>query len=195
MVGEIVATRSRCGIRSTQSMLRAVGVYVQRERVRTSLHRVDPTGVELRLKRHLHRRTYSVPCPNYLWHIDGYHKLIRWRFVIHGGVDGYSRIPVYLNVSSNNKSETVLDGFLGAVSPGMVSQCVSVLTVEERMFVWNSSCVSIHTGGLKTSYTGEASTISALSACGATCLRSACPGSTFSSIHWKMLACSLRTTS
>ena len=32
----------------------------------------------------------------------------RWRLVVHGGVDGYSRIPVYLHCSDNNKADTVL---------------------------------------------------------------------------------------
>ena len=39
---------------------------------------------------------------------------IRWRIVIHGGIDGFSHIPVYL-VASNNKSETVLAAFSKAV--------------------------------------------------------------------------------
>lgn len=39
----------------------------------------------------------------------------RWRLVIHGGIDGYSRLPVYLNVGNNNRAETVLHAFLGAV--------------------------------------------------------------------------------
>lgn len=43
------------------------------------------------------------------------HKLIRWRIVIHGGIDGYSRIPVYLHASDNNRAESVLDSFMGAV--------------------------------------------------------------------------------
>lgn len=43
---------------------------------------------------------------NSLWHIDGYHKLIKWRVVIHGGIDGYSRLPVYLQTSTNNKAAT-----------------------------------------------------------------------------------------
>ena len=72
-------------------------------------------GIETRLRRTLHRRTYNVPGPNSLWHIDGYHKLIRWRFIVHGGVDGYSRIPVYLKVAGNNKADTVLDAFCSAV--------------------------------------------------------------------------------
>lgn len=35
----------------------------------------------------------------------------RWRLVIHGGIDGFSRFIVYLHCSSNNKSETVLHFF------------------------------------------------------------------------------------
>ena len=40
---------------------------------------------------------------------------IRWRFVTHAGVDGYSRIPVYCCCSNNNRSDTVLQSFLHAV--------------------------------------------------------------------------------
>ncbi len=64
----------------------------------------------------LHRRKYKVAGPNSLWHIDGNHKLVRWRIVIHGGIDGYSRIPVYISASANNRSETVLELFLQAVA-------------------------------------------------------------------------------
>ena len=54
--------------------------------------------------------------PNSLGHIDGYHKLIRWRIVIHGSIDGYSRPPVYLQASTNNRADTVLNCFLSAVA-------------------------------------------------------------------------------
>lgn len=104
------------GIRTVQSILRANGTIVQRERVRESLHRVDPVGTERRLHRTLHRRHYNVTSPNSLWHIDGHHILVRWRLVVHGGIDGYSRLPVYLKVAANNKAETVLSAFLDAVS-------------------------------------------------------------------------------
>lgn len=53
--------------------------------------------------------------PNSLWHIDSYHRLINWRIVVHGGIDGYSRLPVYLKASTNNQASTVLDCFLSAV--------------------------------------------------------------------------------
>ena len=45
---------------------------------------------------------------------DGHHKLIHWRMVTHGGIDGYSRLIVYLQCSSNNKSSTVYKLFLEA---------------------------------------------------------------------------------
>jgi hypothetical protein len=77
------------------------------------LIRVDPVGVEGRF---CHRRVYNVQSPNALWHIDGFHKLIRWHIVIHGGIDGFSRLIVYLNASSNNRAETVLQHFSKAIN-------------------------------------------------------------------------------
>ena len=88
---------------------------LQRHRIRQSIRRIDPEGVVSRLRRALHRRTYNVTSPNALWHIDGNHRLIRWRFVIHGGVDGFSRMIVFLKCSSNNKATTVFQSFQEAV--------------------------------------------------------------------------------
>ena len=66
----------------------------------------------------LYRRRYSVEDPQHLWHIDGKLYILhfsmfqplccfipRWRLVIHGGVDGYSRMIVYLRC---NRAVTVL---------------------------------------------------------------------------------------
>lgn len=36
--------------------------------------------------------------------------------VIHGGVDGYTRLPVYLRCSDNKRAETVLPLFIEAVN-------------------------------------------------------------------------------
>ena len=41
--------------------------------------------------------------------MDGYHKLIRWKLVIHGSIDGYSRLITYLKVATNNLATTVLN--------------------------------------------------------------------------------------
>lgn len=51
-----------------------------------------------------------------MWHIDGNHKLIRWQFVIHGCIDGFSRVVVMLKCSNNNRATTVLESFVQAVA-------------------------------------------------------------------------------
>ena len=58
--------------------LRSTRLKVQRDRVRASLRRVDPENSGLRWATVITRRTYSVPGPNSLWHIDGHHSLINW---------------------------------------------------------------------------------------------------------------------
>ena len=50
---------------------------------------------------------YSVDGPNSLWHIHGNHKLIRWKVVIHGGIDGHSRTIVFIQCATNNRADTV----------------------------------------------------------------------------------------
>ena len=42
--------------------------------------------------------------------------MFRWRIVVHGGVDGYTRIPVNLKCSDSNRSSNVLNLFVNAVS-------------------------------------------------------------------------------
>lgn len=115
IVTNFVADFPCAGQKTLAGYLDSQGYHIQRWRIRESLLRVDPWGVEQRTRNVLHRRQYQVKGPNSLWHIDGNHKLIRWRIVIHGGVDGYSRIPVYLGASDNNKAVTVLQLFLRGV--------------------------------------------------------------------------------
>lgn len=57
--------------------LRARGKVVQRRKVRAILADVDPLGTASRWSRGIQRRTYSVPTPNSLWHMDAHLKLIR----------------------------------------------------------------------------------------------------------------------
>lgn len=46
---------------------------------------------------------------------DGHHKLIRWNMVTHAGIDGFSRIIVFMKCSDNNKASTVYSYFLRGV--------------------------------------------------------------------------------
>ena len=132
-VRQICSLNPLIGEKTVSGRLKHQGIYVQRQRIRDALRRIDPTGVKSRAKGVLHRRQYSVPAPNDLWHLDGYHKLIRWSLVIYGGIDGFSRVIMYLNVATNNRSDTVLSSFLSAVRE--YGQIVVV-----RMLVWHSTC-------------------------------------------------------
>lgn len=115
ITAQFVHTHPFCGRVSYQGFLRSVGLHIQQARVYESLRRVDQRGLERRFRLVLRRRQYSVCMPNSLWHIDGHHKLIRWRIVTHGGIDGFSRLIVYMSASSNNKAATVLASFLRAI--------------------------------------------------------------------------------
>ena len=52
-------------------------------------------------------------CPYMLSHTF---VIVRWRIVVHGGVDGYTRIPVFLKCGTNNRAATVLELFQEAVA-------------------------------------------------------------------------------
>lgn len=114
LIESIQRDHPNMGLILLQGYLSGIGFHVQRRRVRESVNRVDPIQRSLRWRQRLTRRTYNVAGPNALWHIDGHHKLIRWRFVIHGGIDGFSRYCVYLHCSTNNRAETVYAVFRGA---------------------------------------------------------------------------------
>ncbi|KAK4688286.1 hypothetical protein P7C73_g1822, partial [Tremellales sp. Uapishka_1] len=87
--------------------LKSLDIVIPRARVWSHLRRMYPGEITHRWSKNLKRRTYSVAFYNSLWHIDGHHKLIRWKLVIHGGIDGFSRTITFLHASSNNQADTV----------------------------------------------------------------------------------------
>ena len=99
-----------------QGHISRLGFKIQRAELRASIHRVDHDNTVSRCSCAIKRRVYCEPRPNTVWHLDGNHKLIRWRLVIHAGVDGFSRMIVFVKCSDNNRASTMLESFLEGTS-------------------------------------------------------------------------------
>jgi DNA-binding Lrp family transcriptional regulator len=105
-------------------LLISIGYKIQRQRIRESIHRIDPIGPAVRWSNFVERQPYKVAGPNSLWHNDGTHSLIRWKFIIHAFIDGYSRAVTGIKCSTNNRAETVLHLFDKAISQwGIPHRC------------------------------------------------------------------------
>lgn len=131
-----------------QAALRAAGIVLPRARLRLHLQGLSPGKLADRWSRFIKRRTYQVPFPNSLWHIDGHHKLIRWKIVIHGGIDGFSRLVTFLGASDNNRAETVTALFDRAIGARGVPSRVRAdyggenLGVKDRMESLRGACLA-----------------------------------------------------
>ena len=68
--------------------LRASGLQIQRHRIRQSLKRVEQLGSAERWSRAVTRRTYNVPTPNSLWHLDSHMKLVRYAYIDFSDIKG-----------------------------------------------------------------------------------------------------------
>ena len=125
-----------------QGHLLRQGIRVSRQALRNAIHRVDHENTVARRRMVVRRRIYSVPYPNYIWHVDGHHKLIRWRMVTHGAVDGYSRCITFLKSSDNNRASTVLDNFYDGVSRFGLPERIRSDHGGENVGVWRSMLAS-----------------------------------------------------
>lgn len=92
-------------------IIQSHGIPVRRSSVMEILRELDPEGVMSRKKKRLRRRLYSVPGPDYLWHIDGHDKLKPFGFSIHGCIDGFSRRLIWLEVGPTNKQPEVITNY------------------------------------------------------------------------------------
>ncbi|XP_034529274.1 uncharacterized protein LOC117804922 isoform X1 [Notolabrus celidotus] len=116
-VRSIKAHMPHAGYRLVKGSLQASGHRVQWRRVKRSLQRVDGAGVISRMVQLscIARRTYCVPAPLSLVHIDTNHKLIRYNIVVFGAIDGFSQKIFYLDAAGNNKAETAFGFFMEGV--------------------------------------------------------------------------------
>ena len=80
IIENILCDFPETGYKRMTGFLKTRGIIVQQNRIREAMRRVNPVGTMMRaLRLHVtHRRSYEVPCPLALWHIDGNHKLIRY---------------------------------------------------------------------------------------------------------------------
>ena len=147
-------THPNDGERILIGYLRSKHIHVPRSRIRSSIHRVDPHGIQQQKLTTILRRTYSVEGPNYVWHMDSNHKLIRWNFAIHGAIDGYSRFVMFLKCSTNNTTATVFDSFIAATQSYSVPKRLRTDMGGENVDAWQYM-VDYHGGNERCVITGN----------------------------------------
>lgn len=137
-----------------QGHLTRLGIKVTRKKLRLSIHRVDHENTLARRKGCIKRRVYSVSHPNAIWHIDTHHKLIRWRFIIHAGVDGFSRTIVYIKCDNNNRASTALNFFREGLETFGLPDSVRSDHGGENVDIWRLMIAS-HNGDVSCILTGS----------------------------------------
>ena len=150
-----------------QGYLRSVGIKVRRQDLRDSIHRVDNDSTQQRRSYTIQRRVYSADHPNSVWHIDGHHKLIRWRFVVHAAIDGFSRTVTYIKCADNNRAQTMLELFKEGVSRFGLPNHVRSDHGGENVDVWRYM-LAAHNNDLSCVITG--SSTHSLKDCGVMCI-------------------------
>jgi len=78
--------------------LRVLGLRATRQRIRSLVRATDEDNVAFgsdRRNRRIIRREYRSYGPNFVWHLDGWHKLNPYSIVVHGCVDGLSKKIIF----------------------------------------------------------------------------------------------------
>ena len=118
-ITEYTAESGEKGENSIDSYLFGVlQVKLSRERLRAAIKRVCGDALEERRNqfgKKIVRKGYEVKAPHSLWHVDGMHKLIRYGLIVHGCVDGFSRLVIWMQISTNNRAKTQLSYLKAAI--------------------------------------------------------------------------------
>lgn len=124
------------GIVSLVGALRKENVPHTFRAVARLLRAADPVGSRMRFMEKVKRRVYNVVAANVLWHFDGNHKLKRYNFVLHGGIDGYSRRLVWMKIASDNYAPTVLHACIEAMTKYGAPRLIRSDYGKENVAVW-----------------------------------------------------------
>ena len=113
----------------------AEGVHVQSNCIRKAIHDIVPS-LTTRKRPLINRRVYYVPCPNYLWPIDGNHKWFDG--ALWYTMDGFSRLVTFCRCSDNNKTVTVFCSFK-RLCQNMGDQFVSEQIMGEKILIFGGT--------------------------------------------------------
>lgn len=106
---ELDGSGCNLGYRAMQKRLqKKYNLTVTQRTVMELMRALDPAGVAHRRKNRLKRRNYQAHGPFFVLHIDGHDKLNKYGFCIHGGIDGFSRKVMWLDVASSNKNPRII---------------------------------------------------------------------------------------
>ena len=85
---------------------------------------------------------YTVPTPNSIWHLDGNNKLIKWCFIVHAGMDGFSPTITCIKCATNNQAVTALGAFNEGVAVFGVPDKVRTYHGGDNIEIWRYMIIS-----------------------------------------------------
>ena len=125
-------------------------LHVTRAQLRKVLQAHDQIGIDERKKKAVYRVEYKNAGYNHAHHMDGWHKLIHYKIVVHGCIDGFSRKIIFLLASTNNKATTVFSSFFRKVQEtGEIPALISVDGGGENVLVADYMIYHLGPGALK----------------------------------------------
>ena len=111
---ETLQLNSNLGEQYARGILFTNGIRIHQTRLREILRELKGSHPH-NIGNPINRRKYKNRSANAAWHHDTTHKLIKYKFVCSGCVDGFSRFIIWLNISNNNKARTSYDCFKQAI--------------------------------------------------------------------------------
>ena len=121
------------GYRMMHARCLLAGFRASRDVVAEIQTTLDPVAVQRRKGRRLRRRSYSVPGPNYVWHMDSYDKLTPFGIGVNGCIDGFSRYIIWMEANSTNSNPCVIAAYF-TQTVSKLGGCAKILRS------WNRKC-------------------------------------------------------